>query len=281
MPASNKSTKASKFCLTACLFLIVLVACAKPPIKSTPEPVVPSCPPCEPYPTQLIESSQAENQSLTAALATAKERIAELETEISTQSIQVLLKAAVVEELKKQEMSLRERLEDAISEVVRTKAKLRSIDSKAEAASTIAEAEIAVTSAKAQIGAADPQHGKMVAAAERLLQHSTREFKANNYGGALYLALQSLGQVRSLNRHFRTENGIDPVVGETIFDPCLPLAVMKNTNLREGPGLSQKVITTLQSGTAIDAYSFKGDWIRVKAKNGDHGWVHQTLVTAP
>ncbi|MBW8065127.1 MAG: hypothetical protein FVQ04_04500, partial [Nitrospira sp.] len=78
---------------------------------------------------------------------------------------------------------LTEQLGKVILEVVRAKAKLRSLESKAEAASDIAEAEIAVKAmkAKGKRWGSDPSFIK----AEQLTKLSAREFKKGNYGGAL------------------------------------------------------------------------------------------------
>jgi hypothetical protein len=94
-------------------------------------------------------------------------------------------------------------LDDAITEVVRTKSKLRSIESKAETASTIAEAEIAVKSMRGRIADQRPGKAGGVVKAEQLLKLSTREFKNQNYSGALYLAVQSKNQVHDSDRRFQ------------------------------------------------------------------------------
>ncbi|QGG52496.1 N-acetylmuramoyl-L-alanine amidase [Lysinibacillus pakistanensis] len=50
-------------------------------------------------------------------------------------------------------------------------------------------------------------------------------------------------------------------------------------HLREGPGLSYPIITTLEEGDSLTSIAREGDWIQVKAGN-DEGWVASWL-TAP
>jgi len=266
-------------CRTAALLLavILVVACARQQTSPAPAGI---SPPCPTYPVEALEGLEQRNKDLSAEIASGRKRIAELEQKTSDQEIRLLQHAAMVDELKRREAGLQKRLDEAISEVVRTKSKLRSVDSRAEAASTIAEAEIAIKAVKQRIEQTDRQHREIFVKAEQLLRRSTHEFKSRNYGGALYLAVQALGQVGIANRQLPSATDIVPLAGEIAFDPVLALALTKNTNLRKGPDLSRSVLTTLKTGTPIQGYSYKGDWIRVETENGKRGWVHQSLVTS-
>jgi SH3-like domain-containing protein len=55
--------------------------------------------------------------------------------------------------------------------------------------------------------------------------------------------------------------------------------VIRNSNLREGPDLKSKVLTTLEKGTPLIGYSYKGQWVRVFSEDGNNGWIFQTLVS--
>lgn len=228
----------------------------------------------------MVEGLEDQNKAMSTDLAHAQDRIAALEQQVSKMDIQLLQKTAMVDELKRHERFFQKRLDAAISEVVRTKSRLRSVDSKAEAASTIAEAEIAVNAIRQRIEKTDRQQNELFAKAEQLLGRSTREFRGQNYGGALYLAVQALGQVDIANRRLQSTDDNIPVAGEIAFDPDLTLTLVKNTNLREGPDLSHRVLATLKSGTTVHAWSYKGDWLRVKTEDNMHGWVYQSLVTS-
>jgi len=172
------------------------------------------------------------------------------------------------------------RLDGAITEVVRTKSKLRSIESKAEAASTIAEAEIAVKTMKNRGEDRDPEKTEALEKAEQLLKQSVVEFQAHNYGGALYLAVQSKNQVGTLDQGILGHDTGAKLAGEKAFDQPLPLKLTKNTNLRTGPGLIHAIRSTLDSGTVIVGYAYRDDWIRIETVDGQIGWVHQDLVMA-
>jgi len=182
--------------------------------------------------------------------------------------------------MQRRSFARQKQLDSAITDVVRTKSKLRSIESKAEAASTIAEAEIAVKTMKSRVEDGDPEKTEALEKAEHLLQQSTVEFEAHNYGGALYLAVQSKNQVDTLDPGIQGRDTGARLAGERAFDQPLPLKLIKNTNLRTGPGLSNAIRSTLDSGSVIVGYAYKDDWIRVETEDGQIGWIHQTLVMA-
>ena len=173
-------------------------------------------------------------------------------------------------------------LDDAIQEVVRAKAKLRSLESKAEAASEMAEAEIALKALRKKLKGQkqDPELIK----AQELLKMSAREFKKENYGGALYLTSQAKGHIRAGQMRLEGRGKVarmkrlPPIKGEILFVQPLPLRVVKTSNLRKRPDLKSKVLTTLEKGTRLIGYSHKGQWVRVVRQDGTNGWVFQTLV---
>jgi uncharacterized coiled-coil protein SlyX len=255
----------------------LLVACVPRQNQPPPAPLMPDCPP---HPTEKIAGLVSRNQSLQTGLASRDAQIVELEKKSADQEIQILQKEAMVNELNRRVNLQQKQLDDAITEVVRTKSKLRSIESKAETASTIAEAEIAVKSMRGRVADNDPEGMEAFLKAEQLLKLSTREFKAQNYGGALYLAVQSKNQVRNGDRRLQVRSDGAPVAGEVAFDQPLLLKLTRNTNLREGPDLTRNVLITLNAGAAIIGYSYKESWIRVDTEGGLTGWVHQTLVMA-
>jgi hypothetical protein len=245
--------------------------------QGQPVPVQPDCPP---YPTEKISGLISQNQRLKDDLATSQSENDRLQSAVTNLEIRILQQQALVNELERRVDAQQKRLDDAITEVVRTKSKLRSIESKAEAASTIAEAEIAVRSIKNRIETKQRDKLDELKKAERLLEMSMREFKAQNYGGALYLAVQSKNQVSAGGRRLREHDETARVNGEVAFDQPLTLSLTKNTNLRAGPGLSQPILMTLQQGRAIVGYAYMRSWIRVHTEDGMVGWVHQSLVRA-
>jgi len=256
----------------------MMAGCIQQPVKPCPE--VPDCPDCPPCPTEKADRLADENRMLKNELAAGREKIENLERRIADSEIQLLQKEALTMELQRRAALRQQRLDSAITEVVRTKSKLRTIESKAEAASTIAEAEIAVKSMQSRIDKRDQDQIEVLEKSKRLLAQSTAEFKARNFGGALYLAVQSKNQTTSINGRFQKNDEGVRMAGETAFDHPLRLKVIKNTNLRTGPGLNYKVSNTLKSGTAIVGHAYKEYWIRIDTEDDQTGWVHQSLVMA-
>ena len=211
-----------------------------------------------------------------------QQTLEERDASLAKLQLRLLERDAQIKQLEKRLDSQQEMLDEAIQEVVRAKAKLRSLESKAEAASEMAEAEIAVKALKAQL-AGQARNPELIKAQE-LLKMSAQEFKKENYGGAVYLTSQAKGHIRAAQIRLGGREKaapikrLPPVKGEVFFSLPLPLRVLKTSNLREQPDLEGKVITTLAIGTPLIGYSYKGQWVRVTSKDGNNGWVFQTLV---
>lgn len=219
---------------------------------------------------------QKENKELKRALANSDTDRKELKESVSKMHMQTLEKDAQIKKLEQRMSTQQKVLDEAIQEVVRAKAKLRSLESKAEAASNMAEAEIALKTLKVELGAGerDPD----VIKAQELLKMSALEFNKENYGGALYLTGQAKSHIKAGQMRMRGFKGISAVEGEVLFAEPLPLRVLTTSNLREAPDLESKVVTTLEKGTPVVGYSYKGEWVRVYTEEGNHGWIFQTLV---
>jgi hypothetical protein len=171
---------------------------------------------------------------------------------------------------------LRHRIDDAILEVVRAKAKLRSLESKAEAASTMAEAEIALKSLKG-VDAGPDKHPAFHHAGE-FLRMATVEFKKENFGGALYLSTQAKGQIKEGEELQKGREKTALVPGEVPFTLPLPLRLVDSIKLRGGPTQDAKLLAGLEKATLVLGISHKGEWIRVKAEDGQNGWIYFNQV---
>lgn len=199
-----------------------------------------------------------------------------LEGTISKLNIRLLEKDREIEKFAQQLLDLQKKMNDAIQEVVRAKAKLRSLESRAETATSIAETEIALKALRIQHPdrASDPG----LTQAEQLLVMSSQEFKNNNYGGALYLVNQAKDHISNAQSPDRGEKTAQSLLGEVSFAKPLNLRVTKKSNVREGPGLYFKVVAIVGPSTPLKGYSFKGQWLRVKGENRLDGWIFQDLV---
>jgi hypothetical protein len=223
--------------LTACTFTPVSSAPEAPPVETALD-IQPAAPP-QPTPDPADER-----------------RIASLE-------LQVLEKAAQVDQLQAQ-------LDEARREVVRSMGRLQSVATRAEAASGIAEAELALQSMPDNVAAA----GEI----RRLTEQSSAEFEKANYGGALYLASQAKsaalaarGQIAEVD-----EGSLRPY--ERSLALPLQLETTTGSNVRSGPGTGFGVVYTLPARSRVVAYSSAEQWLRVVDDSGRRGWISQSLI---
>jgi TolA-binding protein len=209
------------------------------------------------------EALASENQHLREALAKVQMSLLDREAQLS--------------QVRESYESLQKKIDEAILEAVRAKAKLRSLESRAEAASTMAEAEIALKTIRSRTpeGQKDPE----LLQVERFLNMSAKEFEKENYGGALYLASQAKNLLTVAQAHPVSGEQLDPAAEEILFAAPLPLQITKTSNIREGPGLDFRALATLEKGTRVTGYSYKGQWVRVRCDDGLSGWVFYTLVS--
>lgn len=220
------------------------------------------------------EAEAAERRS--AEYAELEAAYKELEERATRAELRLLEKDAQIHELQRRFDEQQRLLDATINEVVRAKAKLRSVESKAEAASEIAEAEIALKAlGDLPNGADSPEHRKGM----ELLDRSGEEFENENFGGSIYLTSQAKAIIRQGQMRLREREQLDTVAGEVAFGSPLPLKLSRTSNVRNGPGLEFRVLTTLESGTSVIGYSHKGSWVRVRLEDGTDGWIHQSLVS--
>lgn len=225
-----------------------------------------------------LAAERAKQQELRQELEKARQSLSreqvineDLEDEFARLRVSAFEKQAQLGEMSK-------RLEGAILEVVRTKAKLRSLESKAEAASTLAEAEIAMKALKA--GNATNEKDPDSVKAEQLLKLGAQEFKKENYGGSLYLTTQAKSLIQEGQRRSRSRDERPLLKGEVAFGLPVPLRALVRSNLRVGPGLDLRVVTNVRQNELLVGYSYKGQWIRVRTEDGKTGWVFYKLVGA-
>jgi hypothetical protein len=172
---------------------------------------------------------------------------------------------------------LTQKLDAAILEVVRTLAKLRSLESRAEAASNLAETEIALNVVERESAGREKPADAMQAG--KLLAVAGQEFQKQNYGGALYLTTQAKSLLKSGAgaRGAGSEN-LPKVDGEVPFSLPLPLRVLSRGSVREGPGHNFKVSFAVAEGAPVTGHSYKGMWVRVRSDDGRPGWILYSLV---
>ncbi|MFQ5520643.1 MAG: SH3 domain-containing protein [Candidatus Methylomirabilia bacterium] len=212
---------------------------------------------------------RAKRTELQERLATQTAVNQELKERVATFRLGLLEKEAQVK-------ALREKLDEAIQELVRTKPEQPGLASKAEVASAMAETEIALKALRA--GAAGQEKRPEVIQAEHLLNMSAEKFEKKDYGSALYLASQAKGLVNIGQMRLMSRGTIRTGGDEVLFAVALPLKVLATSNVRQGPGVDFKVVFTLEKGARLTGHSYQDQWVRVRDRDGRSGWIFHTLV---
>lgn len=172
---------------------------------------------------------------------------------------------------------LRQKNDRLVREFVRNKTKLRNRGNKVETVRLIAEVAAVINTVKEN--RPDESKSDMLQRAERHLAESKVEIDQGNFEGASYLAGQALEQVQTIQLEINTdgEQRDDSLV---YFLAPLDLNILKNSNIRETPSLQAKIISVLEAGSSVTAVGYKGEWVKVKIKEHESGWVYYTLLGA-
>lgn len=223
--------------------------------------------------TELVLTERTEFQKLEKAYMDLKEALVKHAALAQESDGKLARLQLLVLEKDIQLKDLNIKLEEAMLEVVRTKAKLRSVETKAEAVSALAEGEIALQTLKKSNGYTSENDEKPIKAQE-LLKASGQELKNENYSGALYLTTQAKSLIRENHERSRDREKKTMTAGEAPFTMPLPLQAIGHAKVKEGPGLDSKALFVVQNGTSIMGYSFKGPWVFVKTEDGRSGWIY-------
>lgn len=166
--------------------------------------------------------------------------------------------------------------EQAIQEVVRVKAKLRSRNSKAETVANLAEVKLAMQGLQAK-NSGDLQV-KALKRAQQYVAMSEIALQEGNYDGASYLIGQAKSSFRSAiaSPYERSEGNSNT----NSFSMPVRMMVRQRCNVRAGPGLERKVLSQLNSGTSVLATEYRGLWVRIRINDELSGWIHYSLLKA-
>lgn len=192
----------------------------------------------------------------------------ELEREVVRLRMQVLEKSA-------QLVDTERRLNEATTEVVRAMARLRTLATRAEAASAIAEAEVTLQQLRGRAGQAGATE---VRETEAALRSASAEFDKENFGGAVYLANQAKRIATAARGRLAESGATTPRAGEHAFAVPVPVTTTSRANLRAAPNANGEVLVTVNAGTALTAYAYLNEWIRVTTADGRPAWLHQSLA---
>jgi hypothetical protein len=229
---------------------------SRPPPPAAPAPVVvarPVPPPPRPVPETVTV------------------RVAVRDTDLEHESVR--LRMSLLERSAQLAEAAR-RLDEATTDLVRAMARLRSLATRAEAASAIAEAEVTLQQLRGGAGQQLPPEARQ---AEASLRAASAAFNAENYGGAVYLATQAK-RVATAGRGRLAGGGAAVRPGERAFAVPVKVTTTVRTNLRAAPGPAGDVVAAVPAGTALTAYAWAQDWMRVTMADGRVAWVRQGTV---
>ena len=253
---------------------LVASACAPAP-RPEPEPRQ-EPPPVVDASAAIVDSLEIELDQLRLEHRQLVQEYQKLDDRATKLDFAVAERNVRIAQLEQQVKVQQRKIDESISEVVRAKAKLRSVVSRAEAASRMAEAEIALNALADMAGGdSTEEYSKGV----DYLERSAAEFEAGNYAGAIVLTSEAKSIIGSAESRLREREVIEPSAGEVAFGSPVPLEVIRNSNVRNGPGLEYSVLATLVSGTPVIGYSYKGQWVHVTLEDGSEGWIFQKLVS--
>lgn len=162
-----------------------------------------------------------------------------------------------------------------VREFVRNKTKLRNRGNKVETVRLIAEVSAVINTVKEN--RPDESRKDVLERAEQYLIESKIEIDQGNFEGASYLAGQALEQVQAIQLEIATE-GQQEDDSLVYFLAPLELNILKNSNIRETPSLQAKILSILKAGSSVTAIGYKGEWVKVKIKEQQSGWVHYALL---
>lgn len=203
-----------------------------------------------------------------AVVETVTVRDPEMERELGRTKVLLLERTARLADMDR-------RLDEATTEVVRAMARLRTLATRAEAASAIAEAEVTVQQLRGRAGQQAPPE---VAQAEGALRSASAAFDAENFGGAVYLATQAKRAATAGRGRLADTGGAAMRPNEHSFALPVPLTTTASAKLRNAPNGAATVVSTLPAGTALTAYTYEQDWVKVTTADGTSAWVHQSVV---
>jgi len=163
-------------------------------------------------------------------------------------------------------------LELTETEIIRTKARLKGIETRAEASSAIAEARILAGRLDAKARAATLSLcNENIAKAEAQLTATPV-----NYGAAVFFATKAQDIAK------KAQEASDPGRRAASDDqrpaPQASYRVKaKSANIRKGPDVTEDVLAEAPEGSVLEASAVKGDWVKVTHK-GTTGWVSRSVL---
>lgn len=163
--------------------------------------------------------------------------------------------------------------QQATQHSARTRAKLRSHQSKAEIVVHLAEIKTALNSlAKKSIY---PLKQNKVQEAEQLIIMSEKALKGEDIETASSLSNKAQKILIPL-LPMQTKN---PNELNVTFATPLNMVIKRKCNVRKAPGMTNKVLFTMNASSKVKALAFARNWINIKTVGQRKGWVYYNLLT--
>ena len=142
----------------------------------------------------------------------------------------------------------------------------------------MAEVETALNALPA--ASEDAKSAPQVSEAARLLQLSSQAYESDDFVKSIELADQAQQLIDAVASASQDQTAArPPAAKERPFKSAISLRVRVRSNLRVGPTRQSKVVAVLEPDTTVEAHSYQGQWVRVKTRDGQSGWIFRTLLT--
>lgn len=170
--------------------------------------------------------------------------------------------------LEEQVALLKRELDVTETEMIRTKARLKGIETKAEASSAIAEGRIL-------LGRMADERGPRalgVQRAQEALERAETLLREENFGAAIFFAQKAQDAALKAREPRAAQTGQERPAPNASYT-----VKAASANLRKGPGTNEPIVARLVKGERLKASVTRGDWIRVEYAGGA-AWIHRSLV---
>ena len=168
-----------------------------------------------------------------------------------------------------EQIALRQReLEVTETELIRTKARLKGLETRPEASSAIAEARILVKRLES------PGRSATLRAAEESLEKAETLLQQDNYGAALFFALKAQDMVAKAVESRAAGDAAEP---ERPAPQATYEVAVASANIRQAPSMQAQVLAEVKRGTRLNALAVRGPWLKVSHQDVT-GWVSLRLV---
>ncbi|MEN8188218.1 MAG: SH3 domain-containing protein [Thermodesulfobacteriota bacterium] len=206
------------------------------------------------------EELQTTNQQLTKQLTDQKYRNTMLEKRLLKQHGEIDNLTQVNEQL--------------VKEVVRNKAMVRHRTDKVETVRILAELETILRS----LHGGGEKGQQIIDRIRQYIKQSKGELDKGNLGGANYLANKAQEQARSFQMELSsdTKGKKNKITG---FVTPMQMTLLGSSNVRAKPSLQAKINYVLSQGNTVMATGYQGDWVRIRGKKQEDGWIHSTLLS--